>query len=614
MRWLRHIIRCVLATCLAGPLLAVGPAQLVIGTQHDLTVTGSGPVSSAKTDACYFCHAPHNVTGSLGALWDHKLSIQTYTTYTSTTYNSGTQTPSVGSSKLCLSCHDGTVAVGQTIASGLVPTSGSLTALDNLGSNLGTSHPVSMVPANDGQLVTTLFGTPPSTKDPTVKLVSGKIECITCHDPHVQNLDTARGMFLVRSNSAGTLCLACHDPTRAQPNQLSGWTSGSHATATNTVPTTGAFAPYGTVSADACSSCHGAHNNNSVPRNLKAAEEAACSPCHAGTNANPAPLNIMSEFTKTYSHPTTTVSGAHDPSETLPVNTTRHAECADCHNSHSSAAQSGTALAPTIQAPMNGVSGYDTAGAQVPAAKEYQVCLKCHGDSTNKPATSTFGRTAPRYPQGLPASAGIIAPPPPGDPLNIRLKFMSPISHNVMGYSVPSVTNAYLRPYMLNNDGTNNTSRPLTATSAIYCSDCHSNDQARADKGTGPNGPHGSAYQHLLQMNLYQEPAGGRNGGGNVAANYTMCNKCHIVSGTGSIAGVGSHSQHLGGDVGAACTTCHDPHGVIGGTAATSRALMNFDTAVVTSTTSGYGFVPTTTGRGTCYLRCHGDTHSGRTY
>lgn len=399
-----------------------------------------------------------------------------------------------------------------------------------------------------------------------------------------------------------------------QPNQLNGWTTGSHATATNTVPTTGSFAKYGSVAADACSSCHGAHNNGALPRNLKAAEEAACSSCHNGTNASPALLNVMGEYTKAYVHPTLTVSSAHDAAEALPVNNTRHAECADCHNSHAAAAQSGTALAPTIQAPMNGVSGYDTAGAQKPAAKEYQVCLKCHGDSTNKPATSTYGRTAPRYPQALfPATVTTVVPPPtPADPLNIRLKFMSPMSHNVMGYSVPSVSNPALRPYMLNIDGTNNTSRPLGPTTQIYCTDCHTNDQARASKGSGPNGPHGSTHSHLLQMNLYQEPAGGASGGSNVSTNYTMCYKCHTTP-PGGI-----HSTHL--DEGAACTTCHDPHGVIGGSSSNTRALMNLDTSVNTPSGGYLGYYPGTTtspstpNQGGCYLRCHGESHTNRHY
>ena len=197
-------------------------------------------------------------------------------------------------------------------------------------------------------------------------------------------------MFLVRSNAGGALCTACHDPSRAQPNAMNGWTSNAHATATNTVPTTSGFGAYGTVAANACSNCHLAHNNPVAPRNMRAAEEGACSVCHSGINTSPATANVMAEFSKTYSHPTTKVTGAHDPAESLPVNNTRHAECADCHNSHAATLQSGTPIAPNVQAELVGVSGYDTTGAQKPATKEYQVCLKCHSDSTNKPTTSVY--------------------------------------------------------------------------------------------------------------------------------------------------------------------------------------------------------------------------------
>jgi predicted CXXCH cytochrome family protein len=271
--------RVLAAIVVAGlPLFAASPTHSVTGTQHDLTGTGTGPVKSTVTDSCLFCHAPHNVIPNITPLWDQTLSSQTYTTYTSSTYNSGAQTPATGSSKLCLSCHDGTVAVGLTVAKGQLPTTGTMNPADVFGSNLAKSHPVSMTAVDDGQLAATLFATPASTKDAAVKLDAGKTECITCHDPHVQNNDPTVPMFLVRTNSSGALCLACHDPSRVQPNQLNGWTSGAHATSADTVPTTGTFGAYGNVAANACSNCHGAHNNSAAPRALKASEEAACSP------------------------------------------------------------------------------------------------------------------------------------------------------------------------------------------------------------------------------------------------------------------------------------------------------------------------------------------------
>jgi len=588
----------ILLALLAIPMFAAGGKQSVIGSRHDLGSTGAGPVTSGASNSCVFCHAPHNVIPAVTPLWNHQLSSQTYVTYTSSTYNAGLQTPAAGSSKLCLSCHDGTVAVGLTVSNGTIATSGTMSATDILGTNLSSGHPVSMTPANDGQLATSLFGTPAATKDPAVKLVSGKVECVTCHDPHIPANDPVVPKFLARSNSNGGLCLACHDPTRLQPNALNGWSTSAHNTAGNTVAPSLALGAYGSVAGDACLSCHGTHSNPAGARNLKGVEQAVCSPCHSGTNISPVLRNVMGDFSKTYSHPTTTVAGVHDPTESLPVNTARHAECPDCHNPHAASAQSNLA----------GVSGYDASGPQRPATTGYQVCFKCHADSNNKPQSSTYltyGRTPSRYPQGA-MPAGYPTPPAkPADPYNVRLQFTGTIGHNIMGSSIVTTGNASLRAYMLNNDGTNNTSRPMTTTTQIYCTDCHNNDQARSANGTGANGPHGSSYAHLLQMNLYLEPAGG--GSGNTTAGSALCNKCHNVSALGSPHG--NHRSH-------GCATCHDPHGVIGGSASSNRAMINFDTGIVTAGTTylGYFYNGSGSGQKGCYLRCHGQSHGPYTY
>jgi predicted CXXCH cytochrome family protein len=596
----------VAALFTAAPLFAVSSTMAVIGSQHDLTASGSAPVKSAAIDSCIFCHAPHNIVPNIPPLWNHSLSSVTYTPYASTTYTSGAQTPSAGSSKLCLSCHDGTVAVGLTVAQGLIATTGTMNSSDVFGTNLSHSHPMSMSMVDDGSLVSSLFGSPPTTKDPAVLLVSGKIECTTCHDPHVPNKDAANPMFLVRSNSGSAICLACHDPTRAQPNFLAGWTSGSHATATNTVPKTAGFGPYTTVAANACANCHYAHNDAVGPRNLDAAESAACTPCHGGANASPALLNITAEYSKTYSHPTMTVTGVHDAAETMPVNTARHAACADCHNSHSAFAQTGTALPMALEASLTGVKGYDTSGTINPAVNEYQVCFKCHADSTNKPTTSTYGRTAIRYPTGpLPAADGTL-PPRPADQYNLRLKFMSTIGHNVMGNSVVTTTVSSLLPYMLNVGGTSNTNRPLTTKSLLYCTDCHSSDQARSSGGTGPNGPHGSIYPHLLQLNFTQDTVGSGGGGGG-STGTALCAKCHNLT---TVQGETPHGEHNG----YSCSTCHDPHGVIGGNPVNNRAMMNFDTGVALAATSGWGFFYVSTTTRGCYTNCHGENHNPHGY
>ena len=83
--------RLITATVFAAlPLAAASLKEAVVGSQHDLSVTGAGPVRSASTSACMFCHAPHNVVPNIPPLWDHALSTQTYVAYTSSTYTSGT--------------------------------------------------------------------------------------------------------------------------------------------------------------------------------------------------------------------------------------------------------------------------------------------------------------------------------------------------------------------------------------------------------------------------------------------------------------------------------------------------------------------------------------------
>ena len=43
-----------------------------------------------------------------------------------------------------------------------------------------------------------------------VRLINGNVECTSCHNPHVQNIDPNNPNFLVIDNSSSALCLACH--------------------------------------------------------------------------------------------------------------------------------------------------------------------------------------------------------------------------------------------------------------------------------------------------------------------------------------------------------------------------------------------------------------------
>ncbi len=300
---------------------------------HNLTQGSGASVYSQGSLGCTFCHAPHSGLGGISPLWNQKYSNASYTPYNSSTYvEQGNAKPTLGiTSSLCLSCHDGTVAVGQSQAYGPLPVVGSMNSVDSFGTTLTGSHPFSLVlPMKDSPDLVASLISQGKTGDPTgaVKLINGNIECTSCHDPHVQNIDLVAQNFLVRDSSSGQMCLACHDPNRVvqgQINLLAGFTNSIHQTATNQVSPDGNVGSYPTVGVNACTSCHLSHDSSAPARLLRPATPAApsydsvtqaCMTCHeGGTYVSPAAPNIMAEVAKV-SHPLPAGNNFHDAAET----------------------------------------------------------------------------------------------------------------------------------------------------------------------------------------------------------------------------------------------------------------------------------------------------------
>src|ERR1041385_334859 len=104
-------VRCFLITVIAALSVVSLRADTVLNSKHNLSVTGPGTVkATTETEVCIFCHTPHRATGEQ-PLWNHAGSAATYTPYSSSTLKAAVGQPT-GASKLCLSCHDGTVALG----------------------------------------------------------------------------------------------------------------------------------------------------------------------------------------------------------------------------------------------------------------------------------------------------------------------------------------------------------------------------------------------------------------------------------------------------------------------------------------------------------------------
>ncbi len=134
------------------------------------------------------------------------------------------------------------------------------------------------------------------TADPTgkIKLINGNVECISCHNPHAQAVDTVAQKFLAKDSSNGQMCLACHDPNRVMNGQVN-LLAGGQKVFTRRRQTkwllTANVGSYGTVALNACTSCHMEHNAGGPARLLRPATPAtpgadattqACITCHAG--------------------------------------------------------------------------------------------------------------------------------------------------------------------------------------------------------------------------------------------------------------------------------------------------------------------------------------------
>jgi len=484
-----------------------------------------------------------------------------YTLYSSSTMQALPGQPD-GSSILCLSCHDGTIALGNVLSSPTPISFGATTTmpagLSNFSTDLRDDHPVSFtydasLAASDGQLIT------PASIPPQIKLENNKLQCTSCHDPHV-NLYTD---FLVASSQYSNLCNSCHQQTN--------WTASSHNTSVKTwnsvAPNPWPFTPWTTVAQNACENCHNPHNSGGVPRLMKhQAEEDNCLDCH---NGNVADKNIQAEFAKTYRHNVYAYSGVHDPTESGTV-TTKHVECVDCHNPHE--ANNQPATAPDVKGNNIGVIGVNQNGTTVnPVFYEYEICYRCHADNPATPAAS------PRQ---------IVQN-------NLRLEFdpANPSYHPIVAAGVNTTITGLISP--------------LSSSSVIYCTDCHASD------GTGaPKGPHGSIYPQILKYN-YDRTSGYINS----YSAYELCYQCHdqttTITNHNLLSVTGTHGTLT------SCNTCHDPHGIsnIQGNSTNNRFLVNFNLNVVSNNSNSLlNWTYNSPGHGTCNMNCHSHNHINSAY
>jgi len=184
---------------------------LITGSAHDFSGRGWG-----SNEICVFCHTTHNAKGTVpgSPLWNHEVSTATYTLYSSPTLQQTPQQPR-GPSKLCLSCHDGTVAIdsfGNRSGTHFITDSANLTT------NLSDDHPISIYWNHQTMWNhDTMTGdAPPCSNCHTfgnplqynLPFFNRYMECATCHEPH--NKYPANSRMLRRELAGSAICLHCH--------------------------------------------------------------------------------------------------------------------------------------------------------------------------------------------------------------------------------------------------------------------------------------------------------------------------------------------------------------------------------------------------------------------
>jgi hypothetical protein len=347
-------------------LSSIDPSQLLSsgtlprpGSSRDAK---SAPGAGGTTEICVFCHTPHGASATGGAfrapIWNRNVDYQASRTYQlydqvwsfsfEGSLNDAAGQRPTGYSRLCLSCHDGTVALGNLQNApgsggyggqvamtgnlgpgGTIPAgSGDLTGdTRRLGLDLRNDHPISFsfdqaLVLQDQELVNPgpPLQTPQKVGDPSpispLRRYPGNdpslydsVQCTSCHNPHQVNYpkflranwfhnETNNPDPSKNNQNQQIICLFCHDKPR--------WIDSTHAIApvirnqyplVNNDPTNVNsgydFDGNHTVAEYACRNCHDVHTVQGAKRlhregvNAQGTDgiENTCYLCHAPNTA-----------------------------------------------------------------------------------------------------------------------------------------------------------------------------------------------------------------------------------------------------------------------------------------------------------------------------------------
>lgn len=506
---------------LYAPMVSTSPTSYhhLVSNASAVYPPGAGPRN------CLSCHVDHDIfRPDLNPAAGRGANLRTDVALTPTTSSGFTNTDfiSSGSGGVCLSCH-------------------------SLAQVKGYSQP-------DG-----------TTTTPSIPYDTSLAAQIAAYGASPHGSYTVNSVFSdAGTNTFAANCSKCHNDTlnpKSSQNAQTGTVKfGNHvSTLRRILAPLGAASPADPMEEGACARCHST-TSDAIGGTVK--------PTAGRDWYDAAPMagraeRIFAMSSKPYVHPVSGTTGVHVPIEGLASGwnpaSSRHVECTDCHNPHAAGTMrsfdtTGTfaqPLAPSNLAaggPLAGVWGVDVAAwpaawtAPAPAggytrvaASTYtwQVCLKCH------------------------SGYAYLATPPSGQ-TDLAREFNpnNAAYHAVIGASKTTFppAGAFVSPW--------------TKTSALNCSDCHTTDVK-----TDPQGPHGSAHNHILAGPFNTST-------GNTGSGAHLCFKCHSfdtygrdggASGTTtgfSDGGENLHTKHAdeskpGAGRRVTCVDCHAavPHG-----------------------------------------------------
>lgn len=218
-----------LGILLAGAAFGEWPTGTTVpetfhNVSHPAAISPMSGMIANYGSVCVYCHAPHATEGNR-PLWNRRLPTGPYRMYEGP-LNMLADSQPTGVSRLCLSCHDGTVGLDDVLVpplgyNGRGPFRETIERCTTCHSggdppagldwervlfrpdDLRKQHPISVqydASRDPG------FNSASAVVAAGLVLENGRVQCATCHEPH-----TARYKpFLRIPNTGGSLCLVCH--------------------------------------------------------------------------------------------------------------------------------------------------------------------------------------------------------------------------------------------------------------------------------------------------------------------------------------------------------------------------------------------------------------------